>query len=71
MTTIFRPFPRRMSETFRVVGLFPAPVLTAHMDINGFCDSSMVVLGPMRRKSAPHARTSEALFITVTWERSV
>ncbi len=47
------------------------PVRTAHTATRGTFDSIMVDRGPMSRKSAPQASTSEALCITVSWETSL
>jgi len=63
-TTTFLPISRRRSDTRRLVWLLPDPVRTAHTEITGTLDSSMVSFQPIRRKSAPAARTIEARCIT-------
>jgi hypothetical protein len=44
---------RRMSETRRVVWLFPEPVRTAQTETTGLLDLSWVLFFPITRKSAP------------------
>ncbi len=56
--------------TRRVQGDFPAPVLTAIIEITGFVDFNIVVFGPINRKSAPDAKIRLALCITSSNARS-
>jgi len=69
-TTRF-PRPRRMRMTRRVVWLFPAPVRTAQTETTGTRARIMLARGPISRKPAPAARTTEALCMTVSWETSL
>ena len=69
--TTRRPFARRRLATRRVVWLLPAPVRTAHTETTGTFAFSMLAFGPISRKSAPQASTSEALCITVSCETSL
>src|SRR4030043_360777 len=59
------PLLFRILATIREVWLFPDPVLTAHTETIGTFDFTIVVLGPISRKSAPLAIASEALCMTV------
>ena len=51
-------------------GSCPHPVRTAQTATTGFVDSIIVARGPSSRKSAPAARTVDALCITSSCERS-
>ena len=64
MTATLYPISLNISETLRVVWLFPDPVLTAQMETTGFVDFSWDEFVPISRKSAPDAKTSDALSIT-------
>src|SRR5690554_8166754 len=59
----FRHFPCGLAFTY------PGP--DGANQITGTRGLSMVVFGPIRRKSAPAAMTSEARFITYSWEASL
>ncbi len=64
MEITFFPWLRRMSRTLRVVWLLPQPVLIATTATTGTLDLSMVRLGPIRTKSAPHELTNADFSIT-------
>src|SRR4030043_2102076 len=70
ITTVFRFRFLRGETILGVVWLFPAPVRTAQTAITGLEDFSWGDFGPRSMKSAPHARESEALCITYSWETS-
>src|SRR3972149_4452053 len=69
-TTLPKSFLRDR-ETLRDTVLFPAPVLTAQTETTGRFDFNHVVFGPISRKSAPQARTIEALCMTSAYDRSL
>jgi len=71
MTTTRRLRFLSSCATFREVWLFPDPVRTAHTETTGTLDLSMVVVGPISLKSAPLARTCEALCMTYSWDTSL
>ncbi len=66
-------WPKRFSilASFKVRGLLPLPVRTAHTDITGSDDFSIVLRGPRSMKSGPIAMTSEALPITYCADTSL